>query len=99
MTEIQIILAVQTIISNIRGVRCVARYYKSTKKFNPEQKTDILYRFIRAGSRSILNDETKFNMDFEWFPPYVDIVVEISAKHGLTKQYTKAILAIKNSWT
>jgi len=66
-------------------------FYKSTKKFNPEQKTDILYRFIRAGSRSILNDETKFNMDFEWFPPYVDIVVEISAKHGLTKQYTKAI--------
>ena len=66
-------------------------FYKSTKKFDPEQKVEILYRFIRSGSRAAGSDETKFNLDLEALIPYLDILIEISAKHGLTKHYTKAM--------
>jgi tetratricopeptide (TPR) repeat protein len=66
-------------------------FYKSTKKFDPEQKVDILYRLIRSGASAIEHDATKFNLDFEWFIPYLDILVEISTKHRLTKDYTKAM--------
>ena len=52
---------------------------------------EILYRLVKTGSRALLNNDGKFNLDYEWFPPYIDIIVEISTKHGFTKHYTKAM--------
>ena len=66
-------------------------FYKITKKLDPERKVKVLYRLVKTGAYALQEDATKFNLSLEWFYPYIDIIVEISAKHGLTKQYTKAM--------
>ena len=66
-------------------------FYKSTKKFELEQKMEILYRFIRSASRAAGSDQTKFNIDIETCIPYLDILIEISSNHSHAKYYTKAM--------
>ena len=66
-------------------------FYKITKKLDPERKVEVLYGLVKTGAYALQEDVTKFNLSLEWFYPYIDLIVEISAKHGLTKQYTKAM--------